>query len=451
MTTLEPQDHDAERAILGAVLLDRDSIALIADTLPFTAFAEGRNRIIYRAMLKLWDNRTPADYVTLTSFLAEHDAMDKAGGHSYLAELLTAVPTASHIEHYAGIVRKLASRRALISAGSDLVKAAYDGEVELDEAVSGIRAAAEPFAPPADEESAYGQLADLIDGHTAKVVDRWEGRLKEAITPTGIRSVDHLLMGGLRPGELVYVGGRPGSGKTSLALQIAAAAAKATGKTSLITELEMSPEALLNRLIASEARLPFGIAYQTIGGIDARNRWLETADRLRDIPVDIQALRTTDKLVAHAERSAGRNPIGLIVVDHQGLLSDRIKDDGIQARTAEISTRCKRIAMELQVPMIVVTQLNREVERQAPYIPSLKSLINSGATEANADHVWLLYRRKYYVDQGMLEADYAKDFVTASPLQTAELHVAKNRNGEAGTVPLGWAPESMSFHPAVAA
>jgi replicative DNA helicase len=445
---LPPHNLDAERAVIGSCLQDRDIIGKLADILPSDAFYDSSARTIWRAMLSLFRDRIPCDLLTTTDRLSKSGVLDRVGGMAQLTDLMLSVPVASHAEYYAGQVLETARQRAIIRYGSDLVAQGYQRDLDIDEAASGLRAAVQPFTPEADDTETFGSISDLIGAHTAKVVDRWEGRLVETVIPTGLRSLDRILYGGLRPGELVYLGGRPGMGKTSMAMQIAMSAAKRSGKTVLVSELEMSPEALLNRVIAAEARLPFGIAYQTIGSMADRNRWLEAADRIAEIPVNIQSLATTSKIIAFAEKANAVNPIGMIIIDHQSLLSDQTKIESPQAHTAEVSNRCKRMAMDLQVPVIVLTQLNRDVENHPPYVPTIRNIINSGMTEANADLVLFPYRRRYYSDPArkMLDEDQAKDFITASNMHTVELHVAKYRNGEATVLPLGWAPESMSFH-----
>lgn len=454
-----PHDPNAEQAVLGALLIDRDAIAGIADWLKPEAFADLRNERVYRSLLWLWNKRVPGDLVTLTSELDRRGKLDGVGGTAYLATLMTAVPTAAHVGYYADIVRKLAYRRALIEAGKDLVRRAHADEIDADEAVGIVRRTVEPFAEPATEGGTlYG---DVMDAHVARVEDRWAGRLIEHVVPTGLRSIDRLIMGGFRGGDLVMIGARPGMGKTAWMLQLAQQAALHTSQLSVIVELEMSREALLNRAIAAEAGIAFDTAYrvpylQTAEQRDQleqdREAWRAAADRLALLPVAIETgLTTTDKIRSHCERLIGQGGVGAIFVDHLDYLGDRMRVESVEQRTAELTRRLKRMAQDLGVPVVSLSQLNREVEATKPFIPSLRNFRNSGAIEQDTDFAFLLYRRKYYVDKGLLEPDESLDYERASNRHKVELFLAKNRNGEVRTIPLLWTPASMTFAEEVAA
>lgn len=451
MDRLPPHNLEAEQSVLGSLLIDQDAVAQVCDRLIPEAFYIAANATLYRALLALWKARRPANVVILTELLERRGKLDEVGGAAYISHLLASTPTALYVNHYADIVLNCAKRRALIDSGTDLVRAAYADDLPIDDAVGMVRRSVEPFATePITSDG--GLFADTMDGHRQRVEDRWHGRLDEHVVPTGIPSVDRLLLGGFRGGDLVFIGGRPGSGKTSWMLQLAQRAARLTKKRSLIVELEMSPEALRDRAIAAEAGVPFRTAYDQVGDQAARERWLEASAALEWVPVDIQRLTTTDRIAAYCESAmASEFPVGAVFIDHIDYLQDRIQTDSAERRTAELTRACKRIATGLNVPTVVLSQLNREVEAHAPFTPALKHFRQSGAIEQDADHAFLLYRRKYYVDKQMLEADSSRDYITASPLHRVELIVAKNRNGEVRTIELGWEPDSMTFREVMAA
>ena len=434
--SLPPHNLEAEQALIGSLLLDRDAICAVADLVRPDAFYHGANGILFQAIRALWQVRRPTDLVTLTDLLIKRNMLDAAGGIAYISSLIGAVPTAVHVQHYAEIVMNDARSRALIDAGAWIVGRAYKPDIDADELVSRIRSADAAFSLPSPGSS----LLETMDAHRDHVLNRWEGRLVDQFMSTGIGSLDRLMLGGLRPGDLCYLGGRPGAGKTSIALQVARAVA-GIGKRCLFVELEMSREAMLNRLIAAEAKVPFAVAYQRMGDTRHREAWLSATERLGQLPIDLDgSLRTTQKIAAACRRT----PYAAVMVDHLDLLNDPdIASWSPEARTAETSKRLRRIVQDLGVSVIALVQLSRAVEAAPPFRPALNHFKHSGGIEQDADYAFLLYRRKYYVDRGLLESD--PDDYLHGEVQRAELIVAKNRNGEASPITLGWLPASMSF------
>lgn len=451
---LPPHDLVAEQAVLGSLLINRDAIASLADWLKPEAFYDDRNRKVYLSLLWLWNKRIEADVVTLGSELRRVGKLDAIGGEDYLSHLITICPGHWKLPEYAETVRSCAEYRAMIDAATTTIRRAYNRDAELDDVVADFRQAVEPFAAP--DADGGSMVADVIDAHIERVEMRWAGQLVEHVVPTGIRAIDKVIMGGFRGGDLIAIGGRPGSGKTSWMVQLAQEAALRTSRVSLIAELEMSREALLNRAIAADAGIAFDVAYKTphLLAIEQlaqlqydRDAWRAAADRIANVPMAIETkLTTTDKIRAQAERMAAQGGIGMIFVDHLDYLTDRVRADSAEQRTAELTRRLKRLAQDLDVPVAFLSQLNREVEAVKPYVPSLKNFRNSGAIEQDIDFGFLIYRRKYYVDKGMLDADPNLDYCTASDRHRVELHLAKNRSGEVRTIDLGWQPQSMTFH-----
>jgi replicative DNA helicase len=233
---------------------------------------------------------------------------------------------------------------------------------------------------------------------------------------------------------------------TSLAMQVALNAAR-TGKHALIVELEMTREALFNRAIAAQAGVAYGVAYQRMGDVLQRDRWLQASEDLEALPVTVETgLYTTDGIRGFCERAVTERPVDVVFIDHLDYLADPdLARENAEQRTAKTSKRLKRMAMELNIPIAVLSQLNRAVEESPPYKPASSHLRYSGATVQDAEYVFLIYRRKFYVDQGKLESS-VEDYLDGRTNQhRVEVMVAKCRNGNPGPFELGWAPESMRF------
>lgn len=441
---LPPHSLDAEAALVGSLLLDRDAIAAVADWVTPEAFFHAPNGIVFRAMLALWKVRRPCDLVTLTALLESRRMLDQAGGVGYLAGLMAAPPFSVNAAHYGEIVMEHAKRRAIIDAGAAMVKAAYEGDVEVDDLVGRIRRADAQFALPQNEDA--NTFAAGMEPARNNALNRWAGLFRERIVPCGIADIDARTYGGFRGNELIYIGGRPGSGKTAMAMQMAMNAAR-SGKHALIVELEMSKEALFNRAIAAHAGVPFGVAYQKVGDVMQRDRWLQASDELEALLVTVETkLYTTDKIAAYCERATGERPVDIVFIDHLDYLADPdLSRETVEQRTAKTSKRLKRLSTDLDIPVVVLSQLNRSVEDAPPYKPSLNHFRYSGAVEQDAEFAFLIYRRRYYVDRGMLEPSETDYIESHTNQHRVELMIAKHRNGEVGAIELGWKPESMLF------
>lgn len=439
-----PNSIETERALLGSLMIDRDAVASVADWVTEKAFFDGRNGIIYRAMLKLWDERKPCDHVTLTEFLERHKVIDQVGGYAYIGSLFTEVPTAVHAPYYGEIIMRLAKRRAAIKSAEAIVGMTYAGDIDLDELVAKFRRDLAPFAEASERPMTF---AEKLDANARKVLARWEGELDEHVIPTGVPAIDSALYGGLRPGNLCYVAGRPGMGKSVWMMQMAAAAAELTGKTSIVASLEMSEEEIFNRLVASEAEVPFGIAYARVRSTTQEDAWLRANERLKLLPLHVDDhLNTTAKLRGFIERMMADQEIGIVFVDHLSKLRDQIPGNSQEAKTSEISNRLKQLAVDAKVPVVCLSQLSRAVEEQQPFRPELQHLKYSGSLEADADIVFLMYRRRYYVEKNMLAADPKMDYVPGGNLHKVELNLAKSRNGEVRTFEMGWEPRWMKLN-----
>jgi replicative DNA helicase len=444
---LPPHDSDAEQALLGSLLIDRDAIAGVVESLKPEAFFLSANATIYRAMLGLWAVRRPCDLVTLSALLASRGKLDEVGGAAYLSALMASVPTAVHLHHYADIVNEHARRRALIDAGSMMVATGYAkvAEPDYDRMMVDARSSISAFDPldrPADE-----QVDALIDNLRQTTFKRWSGDYVDDTTPSGIEQIDRLTGGGMRRRELWVIAARPSMGKSALMLHMA------RRTRALIFSLEMPTEQVLNRMICAEAGVPYQVAYQQVGDLDQRNRWLAASERLEKLTgmiVDKPGM-TTARIEAITSRAIAEHGINAVYIDHLNYLNDQFRYSNEQEKTGELVRRCKQIANVCDVPVVLISQLNREAESREGCMPRMSDLRSSGRIEEDADFVGLLYRRLYYVNKGMIDAKVDLDWVTASNWQKVQLMVAKNRNGETGTAWLGWEAASMRFHEVAAA
>ena len=427
---IAPHDLGAERAVLGSLMIDQASIAEIRDILEPGDFYAERNSLIYRAATALADRGDPIDEVTLQSQLERSSSVGRAGGLDYISELTLEVPTAASVRHWAGIVINHSLRRKLIGVGGEVARLGFDNAVPAEDAIE--LAEQEIFQI---SQARRGQEAT----HIAKLVhDTWElleERLQKKELINGVRTNYARLDGltqGLQPQELVILAARPSVGKTSLALNIARnAAVLARGHVALLS-LEMSRQALAQRLICSEAmvnshvlrsgnasQLDFQRIAAAMDKLTQAELWIDDTPRL-----SIATLR------ARARRMKAQHRIGLVIIDYLQLMQGGRQESRVQEVT-DISAGLKAVAKELEVPVLALSQLSRASEQRPDKRPQLSDLRDSGAIEQDADVVLFLYR------EGMHKQDVDK-------AQT-ELIVAKNRNGPTGDIQLIFNAEQTTF------
>jgi replicative DNA helicase len=437
-----PFNLEAEYGVLGSLLIDPHAITQITDLLSPEDFYRDAHRLIYAEMLRCTERRVPADYLTLCDALEQQGKLEQVGGAASLASLINEVPTSGHLVHYARIVLRTATLRRLIAVCGQIVAQAYeDGEAEvgttLEQAEQLIFATSQRYQRLKTAEDAHVQQA--IHTYLTWLQQIYAHRGTIRGVPTGFADLDRLL-GGLQRSDLVVLAGRPGMGKSSLALSIAYHAARRFHRRIGIVSLEMSQEQVIQRLLAMES------------GMDQhflRNGWIEdeewerligAAGRLSEMPIWLsdQAMMTLAGLRNTARRWSLEHGIELLIIDYlQLLLSShsngrppRNREQGV----ATISRHLKGLARELNIPVVALAQLSRAVENRASKIPQLSDLRESGAIEADSDVVLLIYRED------------ASNSETAHAQTTADVIVAKHRNGAVGTVRLCFEREQTYFH-----
>jgi replicative DNA helicase len=435
---LPPQNIEAEESVLGGILLDDDACNRAREIgLRAEDFYREAHRRVFTAMLELNDRGAPVDAVTLAEVLRQRNQLQDIGGATFIAELADRVPTAANVAHYARIVKEKAILRGLIATATEIATQGYESgqqDVErfLDDAERRIFGIAEQKFRP----SFYAVRALLPE--TIQTVARLYER-KELITgvATGFHDLDKLTAG-LQDSDLIIIAGRPGMGKTALALNIATNAALKSEIAVAIFSLEMSKEQLVLRMLCSEA----GVNYADVRSGRLRERdfakLAAAAGRLdkASIFIDDSAGLSVLELRAKARRlmrETGK-ALHLVVVDYLQLMRGSGRTDSREQEISEISRSLKALAKELTIPVVALSQLNRQVEGRADRRPIMADLRESGAIEQDADVITFVYR----------EAVYNRE-VSPEEEREAELIIAKQRNGPTDTVRVTFLKESMRF------
>lgn len=422
---IPPQNTDAEASLLGAILIDSDAIVKISDQLDAHDFYDERHQKIYEAVKQLYDKHSPIDVLTLTDQLKNNGLLEMVGGASYLSELTNYVPTAAHIDQYAGIVSQKSLRRKLIKASQNIVSLGFDETKNLQELIE--EAESELFKT---SERYIGQnivsLEEILGDSFERLDELHKDKGKIRGIPTGYRDLDSMLAG-LQKSDLFILAARPAMGKSAFALNLAHNIAVKANEAVLLFTLEMSKEQLVDRLLAMES------------GVDA---WALRTGNLSDsdfekigqamgtlseaqIFIDDTPGLTVSDLRTKARREAHRRPIGLIIVDYLQLMSGggRYNEGNRVQEISEISRGLKGVARELDVPVMALSQLSRSVESRSPQIPQLADLRESGSIEQDADVVAFLYREDYYNPESERKG-------------ITDVLIKKHRNGPVGGVEL---------------
>lgn len=440
---LPPHDLGAEAAFLGSLLIDPTVVASVCDQVTPDAFYDAHHRTVYEAFLSLWENRVPSDFVTLRAELDKTDAGSQVP-LSVISNLLVATPSAAYASYYGEIVMSHAQRRALIDGAGELVRIGHDISVDLDvdEVLVNVRERVQRFRPAAADATV--SMSEFVETHATNVVDRWLGVQDDPVVRTGIRNLDFVLAGGFRKKQTVVVGGRPGMAKTSFATHLA------LENRTMFFSLEMPKEAIVNRLVSVVGNVPYKVVSRTaMPTLDEQERWVEAAAAVKELPIwvnDTSGL-TTMKMRSELERRIVEDGIELVVIDHLDWIGDRMRTESQQQRVSLLMRRCVQMAKELDVPVVVLSQLSRAVEHRPGCFPILSDLRDSGTIEQDAEVVIFLYRRRYYSERNYpgVAPDQDLDYVGQTDMQKIQLIVAKNRNGEVATVHAGWTPKTMAF------
>ncbi len=430
-----PFDLEAEMGVLGSILLMPEVLDEIA-SLKADDFYDDANRKIYEHLRTMVDDGHKIDVTLLVSRLRTAGDYDKIGGAAYIAKLSGAVPNAAHAVYYAEIVTEKAVYRRLIESSTEILRDAYDQAGDARELCA--QAEQKVFAIM-DGRSA--QSVQSINDVLHEAMDRMEARMRGEHTDGTVESglVDFdTLTGGLHNGELIILAARPSMGKTALAMNIAEHASIESHVPTLFVSLEMSGIELADRMLCSLARVNGHRLRNGTISSDDRLRLVKKANEISEAPlfVDDSPSRTVSEIAAAARRIKRREgKLGLIVIDYLQLIEPDNSRDPRQEQVAKIARRLKGMSRELQVPMLCLSQLNRQAEDSKDHRPKLSHLRESGAIEQDADVVMFVHREEYY-HRGEERAQYAGQ---------AEIIIAKQRNGPVGDVRLTWEADYTRF------
>jgi replicative DNA helicase len=429
-----PQSLEAEQSVLGGILIDNEALDRVLEFVSADDFYREAHRKIFRAAIELSERDEPADLVTLAETLQAHGELTEVGGRSYLAELADRVPTSANVATYARIVREKAILRDLITVSTRIATEGYEGTDD----VSGFldRAEKEIFALR-DRKSTDGfvRMAHLVHDTYEKIERLHQQRHAVTGVPTGFADLDRLTAG-LQPSDLVIVAGRPSMGKTALCLNIAAHAALDADVGVGIFSLEMSREQLALRMLCSEARA--NLQHVRTGHLSDRDfpRIAMAGARLAEAPIYIDDTPAISALELRAKarrlKHSAEAKLGLVIVDYLQLMRSSSSKDNREQEISEISRSLKALAKELSVPVLALSQLNRQVESRDPPIPRLSDLRESGAIEQDADVIAFIYREEALPD----DLDQA---------MVVKIGIAKQRNGPTGVVDLTFLRQYARF------
>lgn len=431
-----PQNIEAEKSVLGALMLDKDAIIKVANLIREGDFYKDNHNLIFEVMLELYEQHEPIDVLSLSNRLEEKGQLEQIGGSSYLTSLVTAVPSSSNIAHYAKVVQKKSTLRKLIITASEIVELGYkeDEDVEklLDSAEQKLFSVSQKYL-----KQDFVPIRSILESAFNRIDELHKGDHKLRGIPSGFTDLDGILAG-FQKSDLVIVAARPSIGKTTLALDFARMIAVKEKIPIGIFSLEMSSDQLIDRMLAAESgvdlwRLRTG-RLKTGDGDDDFQRIGEAMGVLSEAPIFIDDAGSANimEIRTMARRLQSEHKVGMIIIDYLQLMEGRKSGDNRVNEISEISRALKQLARELNIPVIALSQLSRAVESRSPQIPKLSDLRESGSIEQDADVVMFLYRED-------------REKPDTPNKNIVEIHVAKHRNGPIGKLSLYFNENSTTF------
>ncbi len=429
-----PHNLDAEQSILSAILIDNNTLPEVLEVLSRKDFYRDAHAKIFKAMEELFERNEPVDLITLANLLKEQGALEAIGGASYLAALVDTVPMATNASHYARIIQEKATLRRLIERAASITTRCLDDKGNVDEILDFAEQSIFEISGNKVKPSFYA-LKDILTDTYKAVEDAYENKAMVTGVPTGFKDLDKITSG-FQPGELIVIAGRPGMGKTALALNLAQNACQQSQNPVAIFSLEMSKEQLALRMLSAAAGVD---SSRMRGGFLSQNdlhNINQAAGMLYDIPLFIDDTPAISSLEirAKARRMKMNEGLSMVVIDYLQLMKSRSFAERRDLEISEMSRSLKALAKELSIPVVTLSQLNRKVEERTNKRPVLSDLRESGAIEQDADVILFIYR----------EALYNKD-IDPEKRGLAELIVAKQRNGPTGTVNLTFSDACTRF------
>ena len=435
---LPPQNIEAEKSVLGSLMLDKDAVIKVANLVRQGDFYRDDHNIIFEAMIELYEKRDPIDVLSLSNRLEEKNQLDKVGGSSYLTELVNSVPSSANIVHYAKVVQKKSTLRKLILVASEIVSLGYeegeDVEKILDEAEQKLFSVSQKFI-----KQDFVPIKSILESAFNRIDELHKGDHKLRGVPSGYPDLDGILAG-FQKSDLVILAARPSIGKTTLALDFARQIAVKEKIPVGIFSLEMGSDQLVDRMLAAESgvdlwRLRTG-RLKTGDGDNDFQRIGDAMGVLSEAPIYIDDAGSANvmEMRTMARRLQSEHNVGVIIIDYLQLMEGRRGGGGDNRvnEVSEISRALKQLARELNIPIIALSQLSRSVESRSPQIPKLSDLRESGSIEQDADIVMFLYRED-------------REKPDTPNKNIVEVHIAKHRNGPIGRMSLYFNENSTTF------
>ena len=427
-----PQDIEAEQAVIGSMLTDQDAVSSAIETLKPEDFYREDNKIIYEAILNIYNRAEPIDIITLKAELSSMGKLDAVGGLEYIAVLPDKVPTTANVDRYIKIVEEKAMLRNLIKTANDILSMGYE---PTDEPERVMDLAEKKIFDVMQKKSqkGYTPIKDVLVESFSKLEELYNQKQHVTGVPTGFIDLDKMTAG-LHGSEFILIAARPAMGKSAFALNIGTYAATRANIPVAIFSLEMAKDQVANRILCSEALVDSNAVRTGELTDEDLSKLAETSGELSQaqIFIDDTAGISVMEIRAKCRKLKLEKNIGLVIIDYLQLIQGSGKSSSREQEIAEISRSLKILAKEIEVPVIALSQLSRAVEARPDHRPMLSDLRESGSIEQDADIVMFLYRDDYYNED-------------SEKKNQAEVIIAKQRAGSTGTVDLAWLGQYTKF------
>ena len=432
LAKIPPHDIDAEQAVLGSMITDREAVNAAIEVLKEEAFYREDNRAIYQAIVNLYNKSEPIDIITLKDELESMGKFEQVGGFDYLASLPDKVPTTANVQKYIKIVEEKSILRNLIKTANEIIELGYDPAEDVEDIMDGAEKRIFDLMQSKNQKG-YTPIKDVLVESFTKLEELYNRKQHITGVPTGFAELDYKTAG-LHGSELILIAARPAMGKTAFALNLATNAALRGNAPVAIFSLEMSKDQLVNRILCSEAMVD---SNKVRTGKLGEDDWVKLAGAIgplseAEIYIDDTPGISVTEIRTKCRKLSIDKGIGLVVIDYLQLVQGSKRAGSREQEIAEISRSLKILSQEINVPVIALSQLSRAVEQRPDHRPMLSDLRESGSIEQDADIVMFLYRDDYYNKESE-----KKDI--------AEVIIAKQRGGQTGTVELLWMGQYTKF------
>lgn len=433
---IQPNSLDAERSVLGSMLLESNALEQMLEQLRAEDFYSNAHQHIFESMARIRLHGDAVDLITLTEDLQRHGQLDAVGGTMYLTELMDFVPTAANISYYAKIVEEKSVQRSLIRAGHDMIQDGMDTEKDVEESLNAAEKRIYDISMRKTDDS-LAPLSEIVPNAIAEIGDLIARHGQITGVPTGFRDLDRVT-NGLQNSDLIIIAARPAMGKSSFAMNIGQYAAVHGGKSVVYFSLEMSKEQLVMRMLCTEARVDSQKIKEGTLTDEEMEALLGVTDLLQSskLYIDDSGGSNVATIRSKCRRLKAQHGLDMVIIDYMQLMNgtggaaSSRKNDNRQQEVADMTRAMKLLARELDVPILLLSQLNRGPEQRADHTPMIADLRESGSIEQDADMVILLYRPQVY--------DETLD-------NTSQVIIAKHRHGPTGTVELAWQGQFTKF------